>query len=345
VNRSEQASMRWAVRGSALLFAALLISPPALSQSKVASTKKSDAPAETILFGSVELRHQVNSFYDRDGFLLRQEPSAQMRTQIGARLYDRLADLYVTLGAYKVPQTQQILPRRPEIGLDLWPFNGETFSMLFYNVFQPPFRSAEDAPADRDQGDMDDVRSGGLDGGILTTGLAPSVRQLVPVGSGRLILRAGSDVWTRMYSRKQYLSDRQPNDESPRFSLTGRSSETDETGDGAAMTDREDYALHYATQYFATVGVGQSWLPQLTGEIGGYYDTRYLPVYAISEDGSSYRYTADRFSHVRVRLQYALTDRATLSNEFYQYQSGLFAAQRYDGDRRYRNLLRLNWRM
>lgn len=310
---------------------------------QVSSSKKETQGSP--LFGSVEARHQVNSWYDAEGALLRQEPMVQTRLQLGLRLYEQTADLYLTLGAFKEAQTQQIKQRRPELGLDLWLVNADWWSALWYTVFQPPFDAAEDAPSDRDQNLPADTKQSGLDGAVVTTGLTPVFKAGAMAADTRFSFRFGADGWTKFYSRRQYFETTADGErirpdvvreENPRWSLARGTDERDEI---------EDSALHYAGNAFVTIGAAPNWFPGVSGEIGAWYDSRFSPVYKVAEDGTSLRYVADRFSHYRLRAQYNLSERATIVNDFFHYHEGLFAAQQTGENRRYRNVLRVTWRL
>jgi hypothetical protein len=288
-------------------------------------------------YGTLELRHHINTFYDKQGYYHHQEPSLHARVQAGAQFYSGMVDAYLTFGVYKLPQTQQVLQRRPELALDFYPVRTTYFTLLQYNLIQMPYdQTQQDPESDEDT----------KTGTVYTLGVAPTGRLPFNAGSTKIELKAGLDGWTRLYSRQQYVEGQE----------LGAEDEGDESRlglDDAAEEPAEpieDYALHYRHEAMAGFSVQPGFLPGLTGEATTNYHSSYDPVYTRNEETGavSYDYGVERHSYYRIRLAYAVTDRITIMNDFYNFFDGFYAGKR-EGvereDRRFRNIARVMCRL
>ncbi len=294
---------------------------------QVASTQKTaEPPAKG--YGSVEVRHHLNTYYDNQGFYNRQEPSLHTRLQLGAQMYEGRVDFYGTLGVYKRPDTQQIQQRKPELALDFYPMKSDLLTLLVYNIVQFPVRN----PDYRHDEEREEAHG---DGTTYIFGMAPTMRFRSVVQAPKIDLKVGLDGWTKMYSRKQY---------------TGEYSVDDE-GDGhsAALTTNEeeieDTAMHYKLQGFAGGSISMAAVKDVMLEITTHYQSDFRPVYERIEGDVEYHYGATRFSFMKARLNWDLSPRVSVANDFYQYYEGLFDDKRAGIERRFRNVARLTCKL
>lgn len=307
-------------------FAALsLLSIDAAAQ--VAATQKSSEPPVKP-YGSIDMRHHINTYYDDQGEYNRQEPSVHTRMQLGAQLYEGRIDFYGTLGAYKRPLTQQIQQRKPELALDYYPVKSDMLTFLVYNIVQFPVRNSDyraDEEREEDNGD----------GTTYIFGMSPTMRFRSVMQVPRIDLKFGLDGWTKMYSRKQYTGEYIVEDEGE--------------GYGSALTTNEeeieDTAMHYKLQGFAGMSFNTLALRDFLLEVTTHYQSDFKPIYERSEDSVEYRYGATRFSFFKARLNWDLSPRVSFANDFYQYYDGLFDEKRQGVERRFRNVARLTCKL
>lgn len=305
------------------------------SQKTFSATKTSDATLFGGFYGNLELRHHLNTYYDEDGYLTRREPSAHARMTLGTRLYDNLVDAFVTLGAYKVPETQQISQRRPEAEIDIYPVNNEYFTLQIYTILQAPFNSGDQAPADRDPDDRLD--SGSVsEGTAVSIGLTPMAKYGFNTGGSKITFKVGADGWTKNYSRRQYTTVRPDEDDRERLGLA-----PNDTGE----QEIEDYAQHYGTEAMGGIGFWTSALPALSADLGAFSTTKYTPEYELGEDSVSYTYAKERTSHYRMRLQYQWSSRISVVNDFYRFYDGEFGRLATGEQRRFRNIARITCKL
>ncbi len=326
--------------GRLLLVACVLaFCSPALAQGQVQATKKATpGPAGGNWYGSIEVRHHANAYYDQSGDYARLDPSMHVRAQFGAQFYDGLVDTYATLGVFKETETQQVLQRQPEIAVDLYPLKNDYVKILQYNFVQLPVRQSNTSQKQVEEESVDEYNPST----VYTVGLAPTFKLPVNYNGTKIELKLGGDGWTRLYSRRQYIEGESHRDEADddddRLALNTPS----ESGDEPI----EDYATHYQAQEFAGVVLSPAVARSFTAEATAHYHSRFTPIYTRSESGGTdYEYGVDRYSYARVRLKFDLTDRLALTNDFYAYHEGLFDGDRKGDDRRYRNVLRMSCRL
>lgn len=309
--------------------------PNQVSASPIRATKTSDSGGLDFKpYATVEMRHHINTFYDDQGFYERQEPSLHARFQLGARFYGGVVDTYATLGAYKFSGTQQVLQRRPEVGVDVRPLKHENFEILQYSLFQLPYRETLPDPETQEGGEM---------GTVILIGLAPTAKLPLSGAGARWEVKAGGDAWTRLFSRRQYTDD---------YRADGRSYGEDEEGrlfltDGTEQEPVEDTNLHYRSLWTIGGTVSPNALPEIVSEVSANHFTRFDPRYDVADDGSvSSEYGAERYSYLRWRLQFQLSERWSMTNELYAFYDGAFADKRSGAlDRRYRNVARVTCRL
>jgi len=299
------------------------------------ATKSSDSGLVGGFYGNLELRHHLNTYYDDEGYLARREPSVHSRLQLGMRFYDNLIDAFLTLGIYKVPETQQVSQRRPELEVDVYPINNEYVTIQAYGIAQAPFSPGDQAPVDRETEDRIDAGDES-EGTAVSLGLTPLLKYPLAAGSGKLVFKTGVDAWTKMYSRRQYTTVKPDEDDRDRLGLA-----PDESGE----QEIEDYAQHYATEGMIGLGLWNANIPDLSADIGAFYETRFTPVYEKGEDSTDYHYDADRSSHFRFRLQYQWSPRITLVNDLFRFHEGRFGKLAEGEDRRFRNIARITCRL
>lgn len=288
-------------------------------------------------YGTAEVRHHVNTYYDQAGFYARQEPSTHVRLQLGAQFYEGLIDAYATLGVFKIPETQQIMQRQPELAFDLYPYRGQYLTVLQYNLLQLPVKEAATAPVSEDDRSSETQATRGT---VYTIGLAPTFKVPVPVGSTRVDFKGGFDGWTRLYSRRQYVEGMSDEDDEGRFGLSTGAADT---GDQEPI---EDYAMHYRSQILAGAAIEPSMTKGFTGELTAHHHSRFDPRYVRDQEGTvDYEYGATRYSYYRIRLRYELTERLAITNDFYHFFDGAFQAKRDGDDRRFRNIMRLSCKL
>lgn len=319
-----------------LLGGLCLLASPAFAQ--VQAAKKADPGAlGGKWYGSVEVRHHANVYYDESGYYERLDPAVHARLQLGAQFYEGMVDAYTTLGVFKETESQQVLQRQPEVALDLYPVKNDYFQLLQYNFVQLPVRrsNTSDKPTEEDSSEAYNPAT------VYTVGLAPTVKFPVVSSGTRIEFKAGVDGWTRLYSRKQYVEGEQildDEDEPSRFGLNAPAGEDQEP--------IEDRAMHYQGQGLAGIGLSPAFARSFNAETTGHYHSRWTPRYSYNDrGGTDYEYGVDRYSYYRVRLKLDLNERLALTNDFYHFHQGLFEAERKGEERRYRNILRLSCRL
>jgi hypothetical protein len=328
---------------AALLFGILGLSTAASAQ--VAATKKADNPLGAKFYATAELRHHLNTYYDSTGYYAHQEPSTHARIQAGAQLYEGFVDVYGTLGVFKIPRTQQVMQRRPELAADVHLLQSEYATIMQYNIVQFPIREEAAGPM------AEDDKTDGFNAGVVyTLGLTPTVKWPIPTTAGKGEVKLGADGWTRVYSRRQYTEDYGPafdgeDDGTGRDGL-GLAPEGEDAGPGTDAEPIEDYAPHYQAQVFAGGSFASTLVRGSLAEVTGHYHSRFDPRYEVEADESvDYEYAVDRYSYYRVRLRYEINERLSVTNDFYHFHEGMFEAKRKGDERRFRNIARVSCRL
>ena len=180
--------------------------PPSIKAQK----KSKSVPLENSLYTSVELRHHLNVYYDNENYVKKREPSVQARLQLGHLFYNGALDIYGTFGVKKHTQTQQILQRRPRIQVDVYPVRSEYFVLRQYNLVKLPFEKNDSQTEIDDESSEDNLElkeSGSEDGTTYIIGFEPNLRFKLSNMSNNFKFRLNTNVWTKLFSRRQYISD------------------------------------------------------------------------------------------------------------------------------------------
>jgi hypothetical protein len=297
--------------------------------------KKLAAPAQPSgFYGLLDLRHTSNDYYDENAKLARRDPALHGKLRIGGNFYNRSVDVSLGVGAAKLPASQRVYQKRPDVTVDVYPLRGANFNLLVYGNALFPVRAEDLDPtefADGDRYDRDYRRA--IDATVIAVGLAPNVKFEKTLALGRPTITFGADAWTRMYSKPIYISE---SDGSRGLGLVSVDSPVIEK-------PFEDRAMRYVHQETIAIGFSPAVLSSLQLEIAGYSESRYLPQYAYTEssDSWSYSYVPERISFTRFKLDLDLNRTTTISNELYFFRNGFFGQDRLNDQRRFRNIIRL----
>jgi hypothetical protein len=286
------------------------------------------------LYGLLDIRHATNEYYDESGQMKRRDPAIHTKLRLGANFYNQALDVSFGVGAAKLPASQRVYQKRPDLMVDIYPYRGDLFNLLVYANAVFPVRTGDLDPtefADGDRYDRDYRRA--IDATVTAIGIAPKFKldQAIPIGRATVTL--GADAWTRMYSKPIYIRE---SDGSRDLQLVSDSS--------PQITEPfEDRAMRYVHQTTLAVGFVPAKLSSLSAEIAGYSESRYLPQYYYQESSKSwdYSYAPERISFTRFKLDLKVSDSTTVSNELYFFRNGFFAQDRIDQQRRFRNMIRL----
>jgi hypothetical protein len=93
------------------------------------------------------------------------------------------------------------------------------------------------------------------------------------------------------------------------------------------------------------VSLAPSVIHGFVGETTVHYHQRFDPRYTSIDGNVSYQYAVERYSYLRLRLHYDITDRVSVTNDFYEFREGFFEASRPVTEWRYRNIARLTCKM
>ena len=96
---------------SLLLFSVFLVPDIALSALDGPIESKLEQPfiQNQKLFANVEVKHFTQTFYDKEGYLLRQDPSLETIGKVGLRYYRGAFEVFAQAGIIKVPDSQKII--------------------------------------------------------------------------------------------------------------------------------------------------------------------------------------------------------------------------------------------
>ena len=279
-------------------------------------------PTDVRLYSFLETRHHLNTYFDRFGLVERQYPSLHVRFQAGGTFYGGKVDIYGTVGIIKLPNTQQVLQRRPELAVDYYILRRHGLDLRFYNITMLPFRKlADDAyySSDMHHHDIGDYQSVvQSDGAVHTLGLGTTAKSVLWQGAGhRLESRVGLNVWTHLYSREREI-------ETPDVPNAGF----------------EDRVMRLGSKQ----SMGFGWMIPADGlqlYVDGYFRSFFYPKYVDTLNAADQQYKVRRSSHYRLRVKYRLTERVFLANDFFHFFNGLFESKAYGPQRRFRNIARV----
>jgi hypothetical protein len=285
-------------------------------------------------YGLLDFRHTANEYYDESGELLRVDPALHGKLRMGGNFYNRFLDVSVGVGAAKLPASQRVFQKRPDVTVDVYPYRSHLLNLMIYGNALFPVKAEDLDPtefADGDRYDRDYRRA--IDATVISVGVAPNMKLEGSYSVGRPSIVVGADVWTRMYSKPLYISE---TDGSRELGLLA-------TDSPIVEKPFEDRAMRYVHQESVAIGFSPAVLPNLRAEVAGYSESRYLPEYVYNKTSGSwnYWYVPERVSFTRFKVEYELTQSTTISNELYVFRNGFFQEDRVNDQRRFRNIARL----
>ncbi len=294
--------------------------------------------AQTGPYGLLDLRHTSNDYFDESGVRNRRDPALHGKLRVGAKFYGETLDVSASVGGAKLPGSQRVYQKRPDVTVDTYPIKGRNLNVLIYANAMFPVRKSDLDPtefADGDRYDRDYRKA--IDATVMSIGVAPNLKFDGALSIGRVSATVGADAWTRMYSKPLYIEESEEN------RSLGLLSETTPT----VKKPFEDRAMRYVHQETAALGYTPAIWPKLQTEFAGYVESRYLPRYFENEmtQAWDYTYQPERVSFTRLKVAVDLTASATISNEFYYFRNGFFAEDRINDQRRYRNIVRLAFKL
>ncbi|NRA46056.1 MAG: hypothetical protein HRU09_13980 [Oligoflexales bacterium] len=280
------------------------------------------AKVSPIFYSNVEIRHQLNAYIEKSpGQNSHEDPSVQVRAQLGSVLYQGVIDLYLNLSAEKLPKNLAVYQRRPEMYANVYILRSKFFKIRQYNVWRLPFTSSRKM-LEKYESRWDEELD--REGTVYIVGLNPSFNLEFASSMARWEAYLATDLSSRLYSRTQYatFSDK-------------RSGE---------LGTIEDHVPRLGSVQALGGYLSPNALPKL--KIGGsiHFRSYFLPYYFQTNDlGVQNRYLADRASYYKLRLQFQLNDRLTLINDFMHFHQGFFASKRRGKEKRYKNIFRVSF--
>lgn len=276
------------------------------------------------IYGSLEIRHHNNYFFDANGRNERQTPSSHVRLQLGYLAYQDRVDIYSTIGAYKLPKTLEVKQKKPEVGVDITLLKHSPFQIVQYTLFKV-------SGNDFDDGDtipfVTRLPEFGIhEGSELTIGLMPSVIHRYPTSQGIVRFKFSTDVSSFLYSEDSWV-----NIEDQSVSLVAKADDRSQIRDSVPR-------YHSVNQ----LSGGIKFSNPLEIDLAAYYDSLFAPQYFWNEDHLAYHYVVDRVSRYRLRLKYELSDQISIINDFSTYYRDFFGSQLREEEPTYKNLLRLS---
>lgn len=276
--------------------------------------------AKSPIFSSISLGH--HSF--QKGSTGSDEPPYGMVTaKAGTRFWKGRGELYGVLGAYKKISSLEVSPARPFLALDLYPFLGKWGQVAQYHRVYAPFSEGEPGAEDL---------SGNQQGAVYTVGLAPT--GLVPIDLSwvRLNLKIGADLWTKLFSRKQSVSEEQMDQ-----SVLGL------LGDDPYL---EDTKSTWQSLFKIGFNVTPSSFKDLVFSAMAYTRTRQYPYYERTEgDLIDVNYKVKKTSYYRMKISYAVDSSIVLSNDIYYFYRGYFEESGSEQGSRGSSLLKVTLHM
>jgi hypothetical protein len=274
-------------------------------------------------YGILDFRHYNNVFYTEQGRYQKTEPSFHVTTRLGKTFYEGKLDISGLFGLVKVPETQKVFARRPEVEVDFYPVRGVYGNIVQYSIAELPFSDSE---YDKEAKDPE------VQGSVYTVGLSGNLTY--SFFDGTLSPIASVDSWTKLYSRRRYIDEEDDEGDRDRDFFLKMSDE------GEPVEDTQ-HPLYLQTM--AGFSYSPPFLRSVTIEPLAYYLSHFRPRYYQDEEGNvDYRYAAERTSFYRLRAQFKIAPDVLLINDFYHYYDGLFSGQTASSqDRRFRNIARL----
>ena len=303
------------------------------------SMKKFASPAAAGgFYGLVDIRHTTNDYYNEVDRRVRRDPAVHGKLRIGAKFYGDTLDLSVGFGGAKLPASQRLFQKRPDVTCDMYPLKGRNLNILVYANAMFPVRSTDLDPtefSDGDRYDRDYRRS--IDATVMSAGIAPNLKIEGGFAMGRASLTFGADAWTRMYSKPLFIEE---GDGSREVGLVEEKT---------PQVDKpfEDRAMRYVHQETVAIAYSPAVFQKLQTEVAGYVESRYLPRYRQNKETLAwdYTYAPERISFTRYKIAIDMTPSATISNELYYFRNGFFSEDRINDQRRYKNIVRLAFKL
>ena len=276
------------------------------------------------LFGSINVTHYTDTYYDRDNFLLCQTPAIHIQGGLGANLYRGKLNIFASFGVIKLPQTLKLIEKRPEIMARYLPLSGEHGEILFYGALMLPFS----------EGDIDQENSvAEKQGTIFIPGIAPLFKSSIDQSFVKWTFFTGVEGYTKMYSRRQYINEKDEFDSSDKYFLTAY-----ENGEA-----KEDTILPFYSKVKMGVEISPIWKDQVFLETSATIFQAQKPKYKYEGEQVQYSYSREINSYFKFRIKLIPMERFSLANDFYAYHGGLFEKRMYGDLPRYRNMLHLDY--
>ena len=277
---------------------------------------------------SFEIRHQTNTYHDLQNRYLHQDPSLHMVLRTGLHSLEDRLDGYLTVGFIKVPNTQKVIVRRPELGLDFYWWKERKFHISSFNLIKLPFSD----------GDFDDQNLiPRFQGAIFSPGIAAIFYPRTHLSAGELGFTSGVDIWGEFYSRRQFID---------------RKIDWIEENGNDLVEDRvqgqkmEAVKSPLFTRWFAGMVLRPVFFRELLIRATTYYDISHVPRYTFSHSGVIEEYGKKIASFYLVKIEYKISDNFRIMSQFYQYYKDFFRDTVVGSEeRRNRSILRLAWRL
>ncbi len=246
----------------------------------------------------------------------------QLRGRVGLQFWNGQAELFGVVGAIKRTDTQRLIQKRPYMELSFYPSFGSWGQIHQYNIVHLPFSDA---------GYDEELSNPELQGSVYTVGIAPTGILKNHFNGIGVDLKAGIDVWTRLYSRDQTVTEAQmaPQDRATLLE-EGPIIEDKSTLFGAIMMG---------------ITVYPAYLRRASIAVTGYLVNRQTPFYQIVDDDLGSQYKVMKSSFYLVKGKYALNGSWVLSNESYIFYRDYFREKVDKIGRSFRNIVRLTYHL
>ena len=276
----------------------------------------------TRFFADLSFHHLTKTYYDKDGYLEKQDPAFDTLFRLGFRGYRNKLEVFGQAGFQKVADTQKVEQKRGVIGIHYYPAYGPWGEVLLYNLNELPNASSEAAPSRQ--------------GTISTIGIAPQSHVSTHIGGWPIGLRYGVDIWSKVYSRKQMV-DPENQVSSNNLSLAEKfTKEPQEEGSPSLWHEAK-------LGVFLFTGKRSSFITELMGFI----NQKNHPFYRYKESAEGAldkQYKATKNSRVRLRATLKLTSQLYIRNDFVKYYTGIFAPSPSQGNETLRNTFQVGFR-
>jgi hypothetical protein len=293
----------------------------------VASTKEMRPSAQQSssrragLYSNFEMVHLLDSYHDQEDLIVERAAATQARLVMGYASPGGKLEMFGTLGAIKLPNSQQVIERRPELEVDAYVEHNANLKLLTVAIAKAPF---SDSTYDR-QNNL--VQHHGT---IVQTGLRLLVEEQNIASLNWLGIYAGTEGFTNFYSRQQYVhSEPQYKDEALSLVETPSSSEP-----------IEDSKQHFNSEASMGFTLRPSWFSGLNADLAALwkrnFSPRYLPVH-----GSDEGFEIEERSSYRVRMKLQLSSDVEFQNEFQQHFGGAFSRRSPTEEKRFSNVAKI----